>query len=85
MKYILYHSSITNDRSAFNKLKAHAENGQVLGQYYDDLSSSGTRPELKKALQKCREKGAMILILDLSVVGNLEASEKEGVQIKRLT
>ena len=85
MKYVLYHSSITNNRSVFEKLRAHAENGQVLGEYYDDLSSSDTQPQLDKALQECREKEAMLLIFDLSVVGNLEASEKDGVQIKRLT
>lgn len=84
MKYVLYHSSITNDRSALEKLRAHAENGEVLGEYYDDLSSSDSQPGLSKALQECREKQAMLLILDLSVLGKLEASEKEGVQIKRL-
>jgi hypothetical protein len=85
MKYVLYHSSITGDRSAMQKLKEHAENGKVVAEFFDDLSRSDTTPELNKALQKSRETGAMLLILDLSVVDNLEASEKEGIQIKRIT
>lgn len=84
MKYILYHSSITNDKSALDKLRQHAQNGEVVAEYFDDLSSTKEKPELENAIQKCRETGAMLLIMDLTAVDNFESSEIEGVQVKRL-
>ena len=84
MKYVLYHSSLTNDKSALEKLRAHSENGQVVAEYFDDLSSSTQRLEQEKALRKCRETGAILLILDLSIIQNLKPSETEGIQVKRL-
>lgn len=85
MKYVLYHSSITNDKSAFEKLRAHARDGKITGEYFDDLSSSKDQPQLEKALQKCRETDAMLLIMDLTTVNQFEeTSEVEGVPVKRL-
>lgn len=84
MKYVLYHSSITNDKSAFDKLRQHAHDGEVVAEYFDDLSGTREQPELKKAIKKCRETGAMLLIMDLTAVNKFEASEIEGVQVKRL-
>lgn len=84
MKYVLYHSSLTGDRSTMQRLKDHARNGEIVAEYFDDLSKKDHTPELNKALEKCKETGAMLLILDLSVVNNAEASEKDGVQIKRI-
>ena len=84
MKYVLYHSSPTNDKSALEKLRNHSENGTVVAEYIDDLSSSTERPEQEKALQKCRETGATLLILDLSTIQNLEPSKTEDIQVKRL-
>ena len=78
MKYVLYHSSITGDRSAMQKLKEHAENGKVVAEFFDDLSRSDTTPELNKALQKSRETRAMLLILDLSVVEILKLQKKKA-------
>lgn len=84
MKYVLYHSSLTNDKSALKKLRTHSENGRVVAEYFDDLSSFTERPEQKKALRKCRETGAILLVLNLSVIQNLDPSETKGIQVKRL-
>lgn len=84
MKYVLYHSSITNDNSAFEQLRKHTENGEIIAEFYDDLSSSNSRPEQEKAFKKCRETGATLLIFDLSVIENVEKSEREDIQVKRM-
>lgn len=84
MKYVLYHSSVTNDKSAFEKLREHSRDGEVVAEYFDDLSATKEQLELQEALQKCRETGAVLLIMDLTTVNNFESSEIEGVQVKRL-
>ena len=84
MKYILYHSSITGDSSAMGELRKHAQDGEILAEYFDDVSTSEETPELRKALKHCRETGAMLVVLDLSSVNNAEASEREGIQLKRI-
>ena len=84
MKYILYHSSITGDSSAMGELRKHAQDGEILAEYFDDVSTSKETPELKKAVKHCRDSGAMLVVMDLSSVNNIEASEKEGVQLKRI-
>ena len=84
MKYILYHSSITNDRSALEKLRKHAENGEIVEEFYDDLSSSNSRPEQQKAITKCRKTGATLLIFDLATIENVEKGAIDDLQVKRL-
>lgn len=84
MKYVLYHSSITNDRSALQQLREHAVHGEILDEYYDDLSNTEERPQQKEALRKCKETGATLLIPDLSVIENVEKAEREKIRVKRL-
>ncbi|GHA29314.1 hypothetical protein GCM10007103_08160 [Salinimicrobium marinum] len=84
MKYVLYHSSITNDSSALEKLRKHAENGEIVEEFYDDLSSSDSRPEQQKAIKKCRDSGATLLIFDLSTIENMEKEAINDLQVKRL-
>lgn len=84
MKYVLYHSSITNDNQALEKLRKHAENGEIVEEFYDDLSSSNSRPEQKKAIEKCRESGATLLIFDLASIENVEKGAIDDLQVKRL-
>ncbi len=84
MKYVLYHSSITNDKSVLEKLRKHADNGEIVEEFYDDLSSSDSRPEQQKALKKCRDTEATLLIFDLSTIENVEKAAIEDIQVKRL-
>lgn len=88
MRYVLYHSSIEQETSAFDKLRQHARDGQVMGEFLDrlKLSQPEQRPELGKALQKCRETKAMLLIIDLAVIGGDDRpAKKQGIQLKVLT
>lgn len=84
MNYVLYHSSITNDKSAFKKLREHAKDGEIVAEFFDDLSTSTEQPRLREAIQKCRETEAMLLIMDLTVVNKFETTEIKGVQVKRI-
>lgn len=85
MKYVTYHSSPANDPTTLDRLKQHARDGDIVAEYYDDLSTSEDRPEQKKAIAKCKETGATLLIMDLSQIENLDESEKEGIRVKRLS
>lgn len=88
MRYVLYHSSIEQETSVFEKLRQHARDGQVMGEYFDPLKPSGPehRPELEKALQECKENDAMLLIMDLAVVGGDDKPIKnQGIKLKILT
>lgn len=88
MRYVLYHSSIEQETAAFQKLRQHARDGQVMGEFFDPLEPSQPeqRPELEKALHKCRETEAMLLIIDLAVIGGDDKPVKQqGIKLKVLT
>lgn len=85
MKYVLYHSGLKDHESILKKLRKHAHDGETVAEFHDSPLSPGEKPELSKALQKCRETGAMLVVLNLSEVGNSDATEKDGVKIKNLT
>ena len=54
-----------------------------MAEFYEDVSSSDAMPDQKKAVQKGKETGTTLLIMDLSMLQNLP-SEKEDLQVKRL-
>lgn len=86
MKYVLYHSALNKDMSVFEKLRQHTGDGEIVEEYYDDLSKTDEKPALGEALQKCKETGAMLLIIDMGVVGGDDKPlKKEGVKLKVLT
>ncbi len=85
MKYVLYHSGLEDHENIFEKLRKHAHDGNIVAEFHETNATHEDRPELQKALQKCRDTGAMLLVLNLSEVGNTDATEKDGVKIKHIT
>lgn len=84
-QYVLYHSSLTNEPAALEKLRAHTEDGEVVGEFIEEPSPHEKRPLLNEAVARCQETGAMLVVLDMGVVGGDDKPLKErGVKLKVL-